>query len=273
MRAAAVTDRDVLVRGRINHVFSTSLEVGIRIEQVWGASVNHPASCYLTMVARHAGQSLSLPPLTYAMGLESLRSDMAIARRHAYRDSRFATQRPPSEDEYALLARLHAAQDEVDFNGLRAAELTTSVGKRPIRNTNTFLESEISKPATLLNRPQPRPARVRAMKMGARFTTPHARNRTPATVSRIRLGWRFTSRRAGTRPCLRRRKGNAGRLVIGNTLPEFKKFADELQPHGPCEIASLRCGWSGRSRCGRAMKSIDHRSSRRLTGSMKFPRT
>jgi transposase len=32
-------------------------------------------------------------------------------------------------------------------------------------------------------------------------------------------------------------QGQRRRLVIGNTLPEFKKFADELQPHHPCEIA------------------------------------
>jgi acyl-CoA hydrolase len=51
---------------------------------------------------------------------------MAVARRTTYRDSRSATESPPSDDEYALLARLHTAQDEADFNGPRAAELTTS---------------------------------------------------------------------------------------------------------------------------------------------------
>jgi acyl-CoA hydrolase len=126
IRSTASSDRDVVLRGRINHVFSTSLEVGIRIEQVCARSVNHIASCYFTMVARLDGRNLALPPLTYAEGVERLRSDMAVARRRTYRDSRSSIESPPSDDEYALLARLHTAQDEVDFNGPRAAELTTS---------------------------------------------------------------------------------------------------------------------------------------------------
>src|ERR1035438_4276935 len=57
MRVRGVPDenRDMVLRARVNLVGTTSLEVGIRIEQPGGppdAPLLHVASCYFTMVAR-----------------------------------------------------------------------------------------------------------------------------------------------------------------------------------------------------------------------------
>jgi acyl-CoA hydrolase len=53
MRVRNVPDesRDLILRARVNLVGTTSLEVGVRIEQP-GDPVRHIASCYFTMVAR-----------------------------------------------------------------------------------------------------------------------------------------------------------------------------------------------------------------------------
>jgi acyl-coenzyme A thioesterase 9 len=126
IRSTADFDRDLVLYARVNHVFKSSLEVGIRIEHQDESSARHLASCYFTMVARHEGKSLSLPPLTYQDESERQRSAAAIARRHAYLQGRLTTERPPSTEEYALLARLHTAQDQEGFDGRLAGELTTS---------------------------------------------------------------------------------------------------------------------------------------------------
>jgi len=126
IRSTAEIDRDIVMHARINHVFTTSLEVGIRIEQMNGGVAKHVASCYFTMAARKGTTSLPLPALTYTDESERRRSAEAIARREAYIHGRSVAERQPSSEEYALLSALHAAQDHDEFNGRLAADLTTS---------------------------------------------------------------------------------------------------------------------------------------------------
>jgi len=130
----SVTDvtRDLVCHARINHVGRSSLEVGIRVEQP-GDPVTHIASCYITMVARggpDAGESLQLPPLTYATELERRRSDNMLAARAEYRQQQESARQPPGPEEYALLDALHRAQDVPEFNGLRAAGLVAEAWER-----------------------------------------------------------------------------------------------------------------------------------------------
>jgi acyl-coenzyme A thioesterase 9 len=82
------------------------------------------------MVARTgAGEdarSIDLPSMRYEDELEARRERRAIARRQTYRDAQQQSEQPPSPREYALLGSLHAAQESPGFDGLLAAELTTS---------------------------------------------------------------------------------------------------------------------------------------------------
>ena len=125
--------RDLVLRARINYVGRSSLEVGIRLEH--GApSPIHLASCYFTMVARsgegEASRSAALQPLEYGDGLEKRRSWKAIARRESYRKEQAAATEPPSREEYALLAGVHAAQEQPGFSGRLVSELVTSNWER-----------------------------------------------------------------------------------------------------------------------------------------------
>lgn len=133
VRCAADISRDVVLLARVNYVGRTSLEVGVRIEQP-GDPPSHIASCYVTMVAQsgtgdHA-RSTPLPSLDYTDDLEKRRAAKAVERRNAYRRSRNTAQQPPTIDEYALLARLHTAQEHPSFAGLMAGSLTTSGWER-----------------------------------------------------------------------------------------------------------------------------------------------
>jgi acyl-coenzyme A thioesterase 9 len=125
--------RDLALHARINYVGRTSAEVGIRIEHL-GASPIHIASCYFTMVARsgegEASRSVPLQPLEYADELEKRRYDKAIARRESYRKEQVVATEPPSREEYALLSRIHAEQDQPGFSGRLVSELVTSNWER-----------------------------------------------------------------------------------------------------------------------------------------------
>lgn len=125
--------RDLALHARINYVGRTSAEVGIRMEHP-GASPIHLASCYFTMVARsgegEASRSVPLQPLEYADELEKRRYDKAIARRESYRKEQVVATEPPSREEYALLSRIHAEQDQPGFSGRLVSELVTSNWER-----------------------------------------------------------------------------------------------------------------------------------------------
>ncbi len=128
MRVRNVPDenRDMILRARVNLVGTTSLEVGVRIEQP-GDPVLHVASCYFTMVARARDEGgdhgVSLPKLAYRSDLDQSRASRAQERRKTYRGSQDAAEEPPTREEYALLRRLHQAQERPASDILLASKL------------------------------------------------------------------------------------------------------------------------------------------------------
>ncbi len=128
MRVRNVPDenRDMILRARVNLVGHTSLEVGVRIEQP-GNPTLHVASCYFTMVARlhdETGEhSVPLPKLEYRNDLDKARAERAQKRRESYRVNVNAAEEPPTREEYALLRRLHEAQERPAANLLLASKL------------------------------------------------------------------------------------------------------------------------------------------------------
>ncbi len=129
VRNAPDITRDMHLLARVNYVGRSSLEVGVRVEQP-GEHPHHVASCYFTMVARSGtgddAHSLELPPLRYEDDYELRRERRAIDRRARYRDVQNEAIDQPTREEYALLQRLHVAQDRPDFSGAPARELSTS---------------------------------------------------------------------------------------------------------------------------------------------------
>lgn len=119
LRGALDVSRDMTMLSRINYVGTSSLEVGIRVEQP-GAAASHLGSCYFTMVAQPRG--IALPPLEYADDLDWRRRAEALARRAAAREGGPATA-PPTAQEEALLAELHMAQEGRDFRGMLVSDL------------------------------------------------------------------------------------------------------------------------------------------------------
>ena len=121
MRVRNVPDvkRDMILRARVNLVGNTSLEVGVRIEQPplhAGDPVLHVGSCYFTMVARlreedGTERSVPLPGLENRSKLDRVRAERARLRRESYRQYLSVAEAPPSVEEYALLRRLHEAQE------------------------------------------------------------------------------------------------------------------------------------------------------------------
>jgi acyl-CoA hydrolase len=136
--------RDMVLRARVNLVGKTSLEVGIRIEQPSSTphdSILHVASCYFTMVARQREQdgterSVPLPGLEYRSKLDRARAERALRHRQSYREYQNAAEAPPSAEEYALLRRLHEAQEQPGSDILLASKLTAEGWER------TYVEHE-----------------------------------------------------------------------------------------------------------------------------------
>ena len=126
VRNRADTEHDLVFSAQINHVGTSSIEVGIRVECL-GAGSSHLASCYFTMVARSTdsgeARSLKLPPLEYKQDVEAKRHSKAELRRQAYRNSLAKAEEMPSLDEYLLLKKLHKEQEADGFKGIRASEL------------------------------------------------------------------------------------------------------------------------------------------------------
>ncbi len=133
LREPADVTRDLILHARINSVGRTSLEVGIRLEHAGDRPI-HLASCYFTMVARSGegeeSRSTPLGPLEYGDDLESARYRKASERRENYRAVQAAAMQPPTAEEYALLAGLHAAQDRPGFSGTLVSSLVTSNWER-----------------------------------------------------------------------------------------------------------------------------------------------
>lgn len=133
IKNAADITRDIVLQARINHVGRTSMEVGIRVEHPGDPAI-HIASCFFTMVARagvgEQSKSVTIPPLEYIDDLEKQRYGNAIASREVSRTEQNAEQKLPTREEYELLNRLHNAQEEPDFNGLLAGQLTADSWER-----------------------------------------------------------------------------------------------------------------------------------------------
>jgi len=146
MRVRGVPDetRDMILRARVNLVGTTSLEVGIRIEQPGeeaGDAVLHVASCYFTMVARlreadGTERSVPLPGLEYRSKQDVARAERARHRKESYREYLSMAEAPPSVEEYALLRGLHEAQEQPGANVLLASTLSAESWER------TYLEHE-----------------------------------------------------------------------------------------------------------------------------------
>ncbi len=146
MQVRGVPDetRDMVLRARVNLVGKTSLEVGIRIEQpslTPDEPLLHVASCYFTMVARlrdedGAERSVPLPALEYRTKLDQQRAERAQQRRASYREYVSAAEAPPSAEEYAMMRRLHEAQEQPGADILLASKLTVEGWER------TYVEHE-----------------------------------------------------------------------------------------------------------------------------------
>lgn len=126
LRNPADTRHDLVFSAQINHVGTSSMEVGIRIEFL-GEGSNHLATCYFTMVARSTdggeAKSLTLPPLQYPEEIDKKRYQKAEKRRQEYRDGLAKSEEMPSLDEYLLLKKLHNEQEQAGFNGLYAGRM------------------------------------------------------------------------------------------------------------------------------------------------------
>ncbi len=126
VRNAPNIEQDFIFHARLNFVGRSSMEVGVRIEQADGTE--HIASCYFTMVARKAGESLAVQPLEYTTDEEKRRSQRAAERRsNRLRNS--VTQAPTLE-EHRLLHELHRSLHASDAVPLLTRNLVTSGWER-----------------------------------------------------------------------------------------------------------------------------------------------
>ena len=133
LRTPGDVNRDIELKARLNWVGTSSMEVGIRVEQP-GSAPTHMASCYFTMVARvgegDEARSIAVVPLDYREEIEAGRRDKALRRQEAYRRRQGSPPKPPTREEYELLARLHSAQEQPGFAGRLAGRLTSMSWER-----------------------------------------------------------------------------------------------------------------------------------------------
>ncbi len=135
VRSAPDVECDIILYARINFVGTSSMEVGVHLEQPRQGNSNaavHLASCYLTMVARSVDgsvdRSLKLSPLSCRTEVDDFRARRASERRA----SRLLHNQPqhPTPDEYAMLFNLHARLDAGDGTFVLARDLVTSGWER-----------------------------------------------------------------------------------------------------------------------------------------------
>lgn len=133
VRGVADASRDLLCRARINRVGRTSMEVGIRVGAADGPGPPY-ATCFFTMVARSGpgpeARSVEVPPLQLADGLARRRDAEAQGRQQAWRARQAAAAEPPSGEEQARLAALHAARAAPGFTGPEAGRLVLESWER-----------------------------------------------------------------------------------------------------------------------------------------------
>lgn len=124
VRNAPEIDRDIALHARINCFGTTSMEVGVRVEQ----DDVHIASCYFTMVARKHDRSLPVPPLEYVAEQDQRRRQRATERRNAHRNSSHALQ--PTMAEFTKLHELHRALESSEGLPLLAKDQVTNGWER-----------------------------------------------------------------------------------------------------------------------------------------------
>ena len=135
VRAAPDVERDIVLHARINLVGTSSMEVGVRLEQASdsvAAEPIHLASCYFTMVARaidgNVDRSLKLPPLSCQTETDLFRAQRASERRASR--PRHSPPQHPTPEEYAMLFELHAKLDAGGGPFVLARDLVTSGWER-----------------------------------------------------------------------------------------------------------------------------------------------
>ena len=116
---------DLTMLSRVNYVGTSSLEVGIRVEQ---PNETHFGSCYFTMVAQPRGRELL--PLHYHDETDRRRKAEALQRRAASA-SEGKPIAPPTREEQALLAELHMALEGRGFDGRLVCDLVSRGYERP----------------------------------------------------------------------------------------------------------------------------------------------
>ncbi|WP_227367433.1 acyl-CoA thioesterase [Halomonas sp. M20] len=91
----------------INHVGSSSMEVGIKViaESIQEKVIRHTNSCYLTMVAvDKEGRPARVPPLSLETSLQQLRSDKAALRKKLRKEAEEEA-RQTHENHYSVQSR------------------------------------------------------------------------------------------------------------------------------------------------------------------------
>ncbi|HUN29967.1 MAG TPA: hotdog domain-containing protein [Alphaproteobacteria bacterium] len=124
LRGALDVSRDLTMLSRVNYVGTSSLEVGIRVEQ---PGDTHFGSCYFTMVALPRG--IELPPMTYQSEVERRRKAEALERRASPGEG--AAVEPPTPQERAMLAELHMALEGRGFDGRLLCDLVERSYEQP----------------------------------------------------------------------------------------------------------------------------------------------
>lgn len=132
VRAVADVGKDVRCRARINRVGTSSMEVGVRVDQL--PEETHLATCYFTMVVLAADGSAEraarLEPFLPDDERGRQRVARAEARRDAYRQERARAFEPPSPEEFQLISRLYREQELPGFTGLPARQLQAETWER-----------------------------------------------------------------------------------------------------------------------------------------------
>lgn len=148
MRNVFDINKDIVLKSRINYVGKSSMEVGIKIEQL-ASNDGHIATCYFTMVARLGNlendMPAKLPPLDYIDDHEKERYYKALERKEHYMQDKKKLVEPPGCDEFRHLFEIHRESKSVNIQEYQVSmtppSMTSSIISQPPINeisTNTI---------------------------------------------------------------------------------------------------------------------------------------
>jgi acyl-CoA hydrolase len=123
-------DKDMAMKAMVNHVGTSSMEVGVRVE----SGTERVASAYFTMVCLDDKlKPTPAPPLTLATELERERWQNAECRKQARLAARGSASAPPTPEEFALIHDLHRQRANGTLQGipLACAQYTNLVHMYP----------------------------------------------------------------------------------------------------------------------------------------------